>query len=136
MKSKDVWTSTERIDCIIKLRGDAYQPQPFLFRIGGARSSSAQSPSDRGSFGLTSMSSRRGCTLRRFNAQSARPNQIRGLRPRGPLAFARGAPTPRSAPAGAPVARLARYAARANEYKILVSGRITGQTEGLVLCKS
>src|SRR5687767_871076 len=39
----------------------------------------------------------------------APPQTIRGASPpRTPLAFARGAPTPRSAPAGAPVARLVR----------------------------
>jgi hypothetical protein len=36
-----------------------------------------------------------------------------------------GAPVPRSVPAGAPVARLVRHAARRNEYEILVSSRIT-----------
>ena len=42
------------------------------------------------------------------------------------LVQAGGTPRPGSAPAGAPVARLARYAASSNEYKVLVSSRITG----------
>jgi hypothetical protein len=52
---------------------------------------------------------------------------IRGLRPRGPLPPSLAGPRdPRSAQAGAPVARLARSAACTNEYKVLVSSRITG----------
>src|SRR5919197_1982361 len=40
-------------------------------------------------------------------------DQTGGLRPAGPpVRVARGGPMPRSAPAGAPVARLVRYAAR------------------------
>src|SRR5713226_9376422 len=50
-----------------------------------------------------------------------------GLRPRGPPSPSLAGPRdPRSAPAGAPVARLARYATSSNEYKVLVSSRITG----------
>jgi hypothetical protein len=37
---------------------------------------------------------------------------------------------PHSAPAGAPVARLVRYAARRYEYEILVTSRITDQRSG------
>ena len=48
-----------------------------------------------------------------------------GLRPRGPPSPSLAGPRdPRSAPAGAPVARLARYAASSNEYRVLVSSRI------------
>jgi lipopolysaccharide export system protein LptA len=55
--------------------------------------------------------------------------QSGGLRPpEPPYAVARGGPMPRSAPAGAPVARLVRYAARRSEYKILVASRITDKS--------
>jgi BON domain len=50
-----------------------------------------------------------------------------GFAPADPLSPSLAGPRdPRSAPAGAPVARLARYAASSNEYKALVSSRITG----------
>ena len=50
-----------------------------------------------------------------------------GLAPADPLSPSlAGSREPRSAPAGAPVARLARYAASSNEYRALVSSRMTG----------
>jgi hypothetical protein len=50
-----------------------------------------------------------------------------GFAPADPLSPSLTGPhDPRSAPAGAPVARLARLSACTNEYKVLVSSRITG----------
>ena len=64
--------------------------------------------------------------LMRLLGQSS---QIRGASPpRAPHAVARGGPLPRSAPAGAPVARLARYAAPENECRVPVSSRIPGES--------
>src|SRR5947209_13163496 len=66
-------------------------------------------------------------TSTKFSFRAAQRARSGGLRPRGPPSPSLAGPRePRSAPAGAPVARLAPYSTSRHEDNVRVSSRITG----------